>query len=139
MSITPDGLINYVSTGFGGRITDQVILSSSGYLELLKPGMYVMADRGFNKIELLVRSSESILVRPASVCAGMKSSKKEVRESRKIAGLRIHIERAIRRIREFKFLLPHSCISNKMIRHTDDVVKIACGLANLRSPLIKQL
>lgn len=139
ISITPDGLINFVSTGYGGRISDEMIVSVSGYLDLLRPGMHIMADRGFKKIETLARSRGCVLVRPASVSSSVKSCKKDVLESRKIAGLRIHVERAIRRLREYSFISPHSCISNKLIRHTDDAVKIVCGLVNLQSPLIKQV
>jgi hypothetical protein len=77
------------------------------------------------------------MVRPSSVKTGTKSTKKEVIDSRKISRLRIHVERAIRRIREFNFVSPHSCIDNKQLKHADDVVKIVCGLVNLQNHLIK--
>lgn len=97
------------------------------------------ADRGFKKIEPLLRARKCIFVRPASGSAGVKPTMKDVRESRKIAGLHIHVERAIRRLRELTFVSPHSHISNKFIRRTGDAVRVVCGLINLQSPLIKQV
>jgi hypothetical protein len=137
VSVTPDGLISFVSTGYGGRTTDEVVASQSKYLYLLPTGCYVMADRGFKRIEPFLASKQCFLVRPSSVKTGTKSTKKEVIDSRKISRLRIHVERAIRRIREFNFVSPHSCIDNKQLKHADDVVKIVCGLVNLQNHLIK--
>ena len=84
ISVTPDGLINFVFTGYGGRISDEMIVSVNSYLDLLKPSMHVMADRVFKKNW----NRGYVLVRPASVSSGVKSCKKFVLESQKIAGLR---------------------------------------------------
>ncbi|XP_045026432.1 uncharacterized protein LOC116923193 isoform X1 [Daphnia magna] len=137
VSITPDGLINFVSTGYGGRTTDEVVTAQSKFLEKLQPGVHVMADRGFKRIEPFISSKKCVLVRPSSVSSGVHSSKRDVIDSRRISGLRIHVERAIRRIREFSFVSPHACITNQQLKHVDDVIKIVCGLVNLQNPLIK--
>jgi len=50
ISITPDGLINFISKGFGGRIADDDLTVSSGFIAQLKKGALVMADRGFKNI-----------------------------------------------------------------------------------------
>jgi len=71
------------------------------------------------------------------VSSGVHSSKRDVIDSREISGLRIHVERAIRRIREFSFVSPHACINNQQLKHVDDVIKMVCGLVNLHNPLIK--
>jgi hypothetical protein len=54
VSVTPDGLISFVLTGYGGRTTDEVVASQSKFLDLLPPGCYVMVDRGFKKLNLLL-------------------------------------------------------------------------------------
>jgi hypothetical protein len=137
ISATTDGIINYVSPGYSERITDTTLVEECGYLKMLPKGVQVMADRGFKHIEPLLLS-RGTLVRPPSTEQKKKSSKGQVLETKRIASLRIHIERAIRRIREFKLLKPYSCINNKLIYLTDEVVVIAAGLINLQGPLIKQ-
>jgi hypothetical protein len=137
ISITPNGLINFISTGYGGRITDELITSKWGNLNNLTQGMQAMADRGFKKIENLVLAKGAQLVRPPSVKTGVKSTKAQVLLGRKVAGLRIHVERAIRRVREFKYLAPHACTDTHLIDTVDDAVNLVCGLVNLQGSLIK--
>lgn len=50
ISCTPDGLILFISKGYGGRASDVIILEDSGYVEHLQPGVAAMADRGFKNI-----------------------------------------------------------------------------------------
>lgn len=51
---------------------------------------------------------------------------------------KIHIERVIRRLREFTMLKPHACVNNYLLGKLDDVITIACGLINLQSSLINK-
>lgn len=62
--------------------------------------------------------------------------KEEVAETKRIASLRIHIERTIRRVREFKILRPHSCLHLKLVSNLDHIINIACALVNTQGPLI---
>lgn len=137
ISSTPDGVINFISNGFGGRTSDVKIVEKSEYLTVLRKNCSVMADRGFKRIDVLLQPLGCSLKRPPSVEAGIKSTKEEVLETKRIAALRIHIERVIRRIREFKLLKPHSCINNKTIKYLDHVVIIVCALVNLQSSIIR--
>jgi len=54
ISSTPDGMINYISCGYGGRISDTLVVENCGYLDKIPPGCGIMADRGFKHIEHLV-------------------------------------------------------------------------------------
>ena len=96
-----------------------------------------MVDRGFKKIGTMVLSKGCSLARPPSVSEGKQLSKQQVLTGRKIAGVRIHVERAIRRIRDFKLLSPHACINHSLIPYTDHAFNVACGLINLQSCLTK--
>lgn len=136
ISCTPDGIINFISTAFGGRTSDAVIVENCGFLDVLPPNVAIMADRGFKHINHLLAAKGCVLVRPPSVSAGTKPSKDEVFETKRIASLRIHVERVIRRLREYSFLAPHACIDNKLLPHTDNIIKIVCGLINLQSAII---
>lgn len=109
ISVTPDGLINFVSTGYGGKISDLEIVRISGYLDNLKPNMEIMADRGFKHINVLLSNKDCTLLRPPSVSKGQILSKEKTMEAKRIAATRVHVERAIGRLREFKFIAPRSC------------------------------
>ncbi|KAI8436989.1 hypothetical protein MSG28_010391 [Choristoneura fumiferana] len=138
ISATPDGFINFVSEGYGGRISDMYLVEQSGYLEIIPANATILADRGFKHLEShLVKKSVKVL-RPPSVLKGTKMTKAEVIDSKILASLRIHIERVIRRVRLIKMLKPHAVVNNKLLNILDDAVVVACGLINLQSPVIRK-
>lgn len=137
ISATPNGFINFVSTACGGRTTDNEIIKESGYLEELPDGAAVMADRGFKHVAQVLAKKQCTLIRPPSVGTGQRMSSVEAKENKRIAALRIHIERVIRRLREFSMLRPHACVNHQLIEHLDFIVIIACGIVNTQGPLIK--
>lgn len=53
ISVTPQGVISYISNGWGGRVSDKYIVENSGYLKHLLPGDVVLADRGFDVADSL--------------------------------------------------------------------------------------
>lgn len=137
ISCTPSGLVNYISPGFGGRITDTCLVETCDFIQCLDKGMHVMADRGFKHIEQYLQKSGVQLVRPPSVKTGVKLNKCEAKQTKQIASLRIHVERVIRRLREFHMLKPHACINMNFVKILDDIITIACSLVNLQDSLIK--
>ena len=48
VGVTPQGTINFISKGYGGRVSDKYITEDCGYLQKLQPQDVVLADRGFN-------------------------------------------------------------------------------------------
>ncbi|KAF9404882.1 hypothetical protein HW555_014119 [Spodoptera exigua] len=138
ISCTPDGLINFISDGYGGRATDVMIVQDSSYLQALPPNKAVMADRGFKDLSCLLEAKRCTLIRPPSVSKSTPSTKNEVKLSKRIAALRIHVERVINRLREFHMLLPHACVDYNLIPIIDDVIIVACGLVNMQDVLIKK-
>lgn len=137
ISIIPSGMVNFVSGGYGGRTSDMEIVEKSGFTEKLKPGMAVMGDRGFKGIEPLLRSKGCFLIRPDSVSSNEIPAADRVLFSKQVASLRVHVERAIRRIREFAMVKPHAVVENAMIPHLDRIVNAVCGFVNLQHDLIK--
>ncbi|KAJ6642741.1 hypothetical protein Bhyg_07695, partial [Pseudolycoriella hygida] len=108
ISSTPDGVVNFISEGFGGRISDLEIVKHSGYPDTSPPNSVVMTDRGFKSIESLLAEKKCRLVRPPAVSAGEEMTAADVHFTKQVAALRIHIERVIKRVREFAILLPHA-------------------------------
>lgn len=131
ISATPDGLINFVSDGYGGRISDINLVEQSGYSKIVPENCTILADRGFKHLESHLSNKNVKILRPPSVSKDCKMSKAEAVESKVIASLRVHIERVIRRVRLYRILKPHSVVNNKLVKSLDDVVKVSCGLINL--------
>lgn len=50
VSITPSGMINFLSKCYGGRSSDTFITTDCGFLSLLEPGDVILADKGFPEI-----------------------------------------------------------------------------------------
>ena len=137
VSCTPNGLVNYISPGYGGRISDTLLVESCDFIQCLQPGMRcVMADRGFKHVEQYLHDQGAQFVRP-SFTTGDKLSKNETKETKRIASLRKYVNIVIRRLREFTMLKPHACVNYNLIKVLDDVITIACGLINLQDSLIK--
>jgi hypothetical protein len=47
ISLTPQGTVSFISLGYGARCSDKFIAEDSGYIDNLKEGDVVLADRGF--------------------------------------------------------------------------------------------
>ena len=141
VSITPDGLISFISTGKPGRCSDMELLRGSGYLDSLRAGTTVLADRGFKEVEADLAARGCHLARPASVAQGEQLPTSKVLSMKTIAGLRIHVEKVIRRILVYKILDMHSCLPLSVMDLLDNIVYsrfltyariwLLCGLTDL--------
>ena len=92
----PDRLINFDSHGFGGWASDFIMVEQSGYLTNLHSGACLMADRGFKNVSCYLHKKikNCTFVRPPSVSAETRNTK-EVKHSKQIATVCIHIEHLI--------------------------------------------
>ena len=75
----------------GGRVSDKHITENSGVLRKLLPGDIVLADRGFD-IADSVGFYQAKLYIPAFTKGKKQLFAQEVKETRKIANVRIHVE-----------------------------------------------
>ena len=92
----------------------------------------VMADRGFQIQEELMMKFCKLTVPPgARVKSQMTTA--EVKKTKEIANLRIHVERAINRIKTFRILKTVMPIT--MLHHCDDIIRVCGALCNLK-PLL---
>ena len=48
ISIAPTGAITFISSAWGGRVSDELITQQCGFLNLIDPGDVILADTGFN-------------------------------------------------------------------------------------------
>ena len=103
VGISPGGVITFVSELWGGRVSDEVITEKCGILALNEKGDNTMADRGFEIIDLLPRKAATLDI-PPFLGQHKPLTATEVEETRRIAELRIHVERVIRRAKNYGIL-----------------------------------
>ena len=130
IAISPNGCIVYASDLFVGSVSDKAIVQNSNMLEQLKPGDVILADKGFTIGDILPQgvtvNIPAFLTNPQFTC-------EQVGQNKAISSVRIHVERAIQRIKLFQVMqtIPHDfrSLSTKLFR-------VACCLVNLQKPIL---
>ena len=102
VGIMPSGAFTFLSDLYSGSISDIDIVKKSGFSDMIEEADDVMADRGFNIRHLLLPRKATLNI-PAFT-RGKQLSKIAGSRSRRIAAVRIHVERTIRRLKTFKIL-----------------------------------
>ncbi|XP_063422855.1 uncharacterized protein LOC134707203 isoform X2 [Mytilus trossulus] len=134
VSIVPCGSISFVSRAFGGRTSDKIISLKSGYLDFINHGDVVLADRGFLiRDELASRGAELII--PSFVKGKDQLSAFEVERSRNIAHVRIHVEREMERLKNFRIL--SGKMSMNMVPHSDSIMTICSAIINMHPNIVQ--
>ena len=142
MAISPTGAIIFLSKCWGGRVSDKYLTANCGFYNYLIPGDLVLAGRGFNIADDLALHGASLAL-PSFTKGKDQLSQNEVEVSRSLSRVRIHVERAIGRLKHFKRLqlrLPVSMIKTSKDTHfsTIDKILIVCAaLCNLNPPLVQ--
>ena len=135
VAITPDGYLAYISKTFGGHISDVEIVKQSGFLDHLKStGMNVLADKGFTGASHLFFGASAFLFTPGRLGRDRQQFlAEEVSKNATYARHRIHVERAIKLIKNFNIL--NRPIPIPLWRMIDDMLAVIRGLCCLQGPL----
>ena len=111
IGIAPCGSVIFISQLYFGNISDQEITERSGLLGLpFDKGDSLMADKGFDIQDLLDPIGVKLNIPPFLSMRGQMSND-DVKETQSIASERIHVERAINKIKSvhtFDQVLPMS-------------------------------
>ncbi|XP_067668003.1 uncharacterized protein [Haliotis asinina] len=137
IGITLQGSVSYISEGWGGRVSDKYLTNNSDFTNHLLHGDVVLADRGFD-IQEIIGSVGAELRIPAFTRGKPQLSGTEVEETRKIANVRIHVERVIGSVRQ-KYMILSSTIpidylmtkNNETDPLLDKIVHVCCALTNM--------
>lgn len=139
--VSPSGAISFVSKAWGGRVSDKKLTLHSGLLDKVEEGDVFLVDRGF-RCEEMFGARGAVLVMPSMTKRRKQLPGGEVTASRKLSSVRIHVERAIQRLKVFRIfqtVLPISFIKRAGDGKcaTIDKLVVACsGLVNLQTPII---
>ncbi|XP_008183318.1 uncharacterized protein LOC103309511 [Acyrthosiphon pisum] len=135
VGIAPDGLITFLSSVYGGRASDKFIFVNSGILDKCTEGDAIMVDKGF-LIEQECVDSGVKLFRPPFLGKNKQLSTKDGIENAEIARARVHIERAIQRIKIFKIL--QQKVPWSYLPIIDKITTVICGVVNISRPIISE-
>ncbi|XP_077987889.1 uncharacterized protein LOC144442419 isoform X2 [Glandiceps talaboti] len=135
VGICPTGGITTLSEVWGGIASDEHIVenSKSEFLDKLDVGDQVMADTGFDISNILARKSCTLVI-PPFTRGKTQLSQREVEQGHQSATLRIHVERAIERIKKFRIL--QGVFPIKRICLLNDILTVCAALTNLQPPLV---
>ena len=125
-----------ISQGWGGRVSDRHIAANSGLYEKLLSNDVILADTGFTISEDVGFYCAKVLY-PAFTKGKAQLSSHDITDTRKLASLRVHVERVIglvkNRYRILKSTLNHDlCVKpGHTVAQIDEVVTVCCALTNL--------
>lgn len=134
VGIAPTGAITFSSDVYEGSISDKEITTQCGFLEVLDPVDLVIADRGFD-IQDFLQERRLHLNIPPFLCGRDRLTPQEEILTKRIARVRIHVERDIERMMEFNIIgrtLP--LLLKPVITQIDHIVGF---LVNYQEPLVK--
>ena len=133
IGIVPSGAISLISDTWGGAVSDRFFLKSN-ILELLEPGDVVLADRGFT-VRKELKAKGCKLYTPHFLKDKIQFNLVECKDNKKISRHRVHVERAIVRIKNFKFF-SHK-INILSLHSISQLIYIIAFFSNFGNPLIK--
>ena len=126
IGITAWGSIAYISPGYEGSISDRELFQRCGLEKFLNPGDQILVDRGFT-VQDLVSAANIKVLHPPFLGGRTRLSPEEELLFKLIAHARVHVERAIRKIKCFHILRN---ITNVMLPILDQIVYICGCLVN---------
>ena len=135
VGISQAGAIIYISKMYGGRASDKLITEQSiDFLNWLEPGTSVMADRGFT-IDDLLPPGVKLIIPPFKPKDSSQFSKAKVLNAKKISEARVHVERAMARIKDWEIL--SQSVKIAMIENYENIFKACSYLVNFQYPFMK--
>ena len=134
VGIAPSGAVMYISDAFEGSMSDNDIVKKSGFLDKLEAGDMILADRGFTIRDILYAKQVDLNISPF-LRGRDKLTREEEIKTRQIARVRIHVERAIERIKKVRLLKKVIPLSLQPV--FSQMVFVAGCLVNFQEPLVK--
>jgi len=132
VGISPDGTMVYISHLYEGSVSDVDLVQQCGLLSLLESGDSVMADKGFDIQHLLSRLGVRLNIPPFR--QGDQQFTPDIMKTKKIAAVRIHVERAINRMKQYA--LVGGVIPNTLWDIADQLVFVCGYLTNFEPGLV---
>ena len=124
-----------MSKSYSGSSSDRFITEDCNVVQKFTPGFSVMFDKGFVVQDIFLPRKVTVII-PPFVRSKRQFTPSEVYQCKRIATARIHIERVMGRLKEFR-LLDHTLPLN-LVDLIDYIWIIAAAITNLQPPLVKK-
>lgn len=133
VGISPKGFLTFIGQLYTGSISDREIVERSGFLNLpFTNGDSVMADKGFT-IEDILPLGVSLNIPPFLGMSDQMPAE-DVIATQEIASLRIHVERAINKVKNF--LIFEGVIPLSLFGVVNQMWCVCAILCNMQDPII---
>ena len=133
VGITPGGAFSFISQLYTGHISDREIVRRSGFLDQqFDSDDSVMADKGFT-IEDLLPPGIKLNIPPFLGSQGQMSPE-DVVKTQTVASLRVHVERAINKVKNFHIW--DNVLPLNLFGIVNQMWTVCCILCNLQKPII---
>ena len=109
-------------------------VTHSRFLDYIDPRDRVLADRGFPVCEELLVKQVELGLPPARKGFSQTTSYK-VEQTKKVANVRIHVERVIHRLKHFRYL--SQVIPINMLKHANNILAVCAAITNIHIPIVK--
>jgi hypothetical protein len=102
--LSPTGYITWISGAYPGRITDADIVQHCGFLDRIEKGDVYAADKGVLISNELEERGSSLVMPPRKLTHQPQFSADAAYETSEQANVRVHVERAMARLKTFGYL-----------------------------------
>jgi hypothetical protein len=128
----PTGGICFVSRAVEEEeASNRQIVEQCGFLDMVNPGDLIMADQEFNISDLLGKKYAHL-----QICPSLSNEQQQLQFSNAtldITYIRLHIKRALDRVKQFHILDP--VVSLSLYATISSVFRVCCFLSNLKPPM----
>lgn len=133
VGVAPNGVVTFASSLYPGSTSDKAIVQHSGLLHEMEAGDLILADKGFLIRDLL---PNGVALNVPPFLSTPQFTPEQIRRTTLIARARIHVERAIKRMKSFKIL---GFIPTSLFPYSSIIFRTTAALTNLQYPLIKEV
>ena len=129
--VAPNGAIVYCSNAYTGCASDRLIVEKCGIISHLKAGDLILTDKGFLVSDIMPPGVTINM--PSFLPPSRQFTSDQCQKNKSISQARIHVERAIDRIKQFSILdnIPHN-----FRKHSSKIFQVCASLVNMQAPYV---
>ncbi|XP_042268408.1 uncharacterized protein LOC121897760 [Thunnus maccoyii] len=133
VGISPSGAVSFVSNVFTASLSDKDIIKECGIMNLLEPGDEVMASKSLDIKDLLDAIGVNLVI-PTFLRPKGQLDVDDVTHTQDVVHLRIHVERAIRRTKEYHIF--DDAVLSGLCGSVNQLWTVCALLTNFQGPLL---